>query len=543
MQEQQTPGPPLDDFLTGVDWAATPLGPAAGWGPELRWTVALASATRYPVALFWGPDLVMVYNRAYTDLIGDKHPAALGRPAQDVFPEIWDLVGPMFQRVADTGEPTWSQDERMFLHRHGFAEECFFTFSYSAVRDDHGRVLGVVDIAAETTAQVVDRRRLELLARLGHALVGLDDPADLGALVLPLLRRFPLDLPAVELVGPGRGTEPDRDHRLALSPPAGSQDTGSGLTTTATADGTVAWLPVRGDGDLGNALLVLLSEHQPLDGAYRQFLRLMADAVGAAESRARVRVAEREAVAVTRRMSEQLQRAMLTDLPVAERLTVHARYEPAVHTEQIGGDWYDAIVLPDSSTVLVVGDVAGHDSAAAGAMGQLRATTRALAWALRDTPAGLLGRVDEAAAGLGVQSLATSLVARLDAPAADGARRLRWSSAGHLPPLLAVPDGGARLLEGTTDLMLGVQAGATRRDNEATVPPGSTLLLVTDGLVERRHRPIDTGLALLRAAATAHAGRPLRDMVDAVVHDLTDHGSAEQARHVDDVVVLGARGT
>ena len=122
-----------------VDWASTPLGPVAGWSPTLLTTVDLMLGNRFPVTLLWGPELVLVYNQAYVELIGDKHPAALGRAArEDVFPEAWDMIGPMLHGVLDGGDTTWSEDVLLPLDRAGFLEECYFSFSYSAVRDADG---------------------------------------------------------------------------------------------------------------------------------------------------------------------------------------------------------------------------------------------------------------------------------------------------------------------------------------------------------------------------------------------------------------------
>ena len=153
-----------------VDWAATPIGHPSSWSPALRNAVDLALGTHFPVTLFWGPEFVLVYNAAYAPLIGDKHPAALGAPAREVFPEAWDAIGPLMEGVLGGQGATWVEDELVPLERRGFLEETYFTFSYSPVRGADGTIEGVMDIAAETTRQVVDRRRLETLGRLREAL-------------------------------------------------------------------------------------------------------------------------------------------------------------------------------------------------------------------------------------------------------------------------------------------------------------------------------------------------------------------------------------
>jgi hypothetical protein len=146
----------LAEAYAETDWAASPLGPVEQWSTTLRNTVDMMLGTRFPVTLFWGPEFTLVYNEAYAPLIGDKHPAALGTPACEVFSEVWGLIGPMMDG-ARSGAPTWVQDEYVPLRRRGFVEECYFTFSYSPVRNGLGDVEGVMDIAAETTEQVISR--------------------------------------------------------------------------------------------------------------------------------------------------------------------------------------------------------------------------------------------------------------------------------------------------------------------------------------------------------------------------------------------------
>ncbi len=147
-----------------VDWSATAVGHPDSWPRALRRALELALETRFAIVICWGPDLEMLYNQAYVEMIGDKHPAALGRPVRDVFAEAWDDLAPLFAQ-ARSGEAVWFEDMPVVMDRHGHPEETYFTFSYSPVRDDRGEIAGVMDIAAETTRQVQDHRRLELLTR------------------------------------------------------------------------------------------------------------------------------------------------------------------------------------------------------------------------------------------------------------------------------------------------------------------------------------------------------------------------------------------
>ncbi len=143
------------------------MGSPERWPQQLRTLISPLLVSRLPFLILWGLDLVMLYNEAYALLIGDKHPSALGRPAREVFPEIWDVIGPMFERVL-RGESTSSEDQLLKLQRHGFPEECYFTFSYSPIRDEHGQITGVLTLAVlETTQTVLSQRRLRLLREIG----------------------------------------------------------------------------------------------------------------------------------------------------------------------------------------------------------------------------------------------------------------------------------------------------------------------------------------------------------------------------------------
>ncbi|WP_299037801.1 GAF domain-containing SpoIIE family protein phosphatase [uncultured Pseudokineococcus sp.] len=299
----------------------------------------------------------------------------------------------------------------------------------------------------------------------------------------------------------------------------------------AAATGAVLVLPLEvGDRVLG-ALVLTWSEAGGLDDATRDVVAAMTSYTAQAVARAQLLAEQRSTARV-------LQEAMLTELPQPERLHLVARYVPAADGAEVGGDWYDAVVMPDGATNLVIGDVVGHDMRAAASMGQLRSLLRSMAWAHSQPPSHVLERVDEAMPGLHVTCLATCVLARVEQSSEDaaaGLRRLRWSSAGHPPPVLLEPDGSARLLEGASDLMLGVRAGTARRDHEALLHEGSTLLLYTDGLVERRDRPVRTGMEDLRRAVERHGHLPLQALTDALLADMVGgHGG-------DDVALLAVR--
>ena len=246
-----------------------------------------------------------------------------------------------------------------------------------------------------------------------------------------------------------------------------------------------------------------------------------------------------------RQAARTLQAAMLTHLPDPEQLELASRYVPASEGDQVGGDWYDALVDRDGSTTLVIGDVTGHDIAAAAAMGQIRAVLRAYAVEGGQQPSQVLTRTETALERLGIDALATAVVVRVTRPEVDGAPLcITWSSAGHPPPVLLLPGGSggsggsgvrATPLEAPADLLLGALPGVPRADHTAELPLGATLVLHTDGLVERRDTDLDTGTRLLCAAIEREAHQGLDQMLDTVIPAVLE------GRHDDDVAVLAAR--
>ena len=242
--------------------------------------------------------------------------------------------------------------------------------------------------------------------------------------------------------------------------------------------------------------------------------------------------------AAERALSDRLQQALLTPPPEPDHLQVAVRYRPVAHEAQVGGDWYDAFLQPDGATMLVIGDVVGHDSDAAAAMGQLRGLLRALAYDNDEPPSATLSRAEHVARGLAVSTMATVVLARVerhpDVPVA-GTRVLRWSNAGHLPPVLLAPDGSTTLLETRPELMLGIDPDAPRTDHTAELGDGYTLLLVTDGLVERRDADLDEGLATMREVLRDLGETSLEELCDTLLERMLPVDGA------DDVAIVAVR--
>jgi len=148
-----------------LDWGATPLGPVAGWSHSLRTTAAALLASRHPMFLFWGPELVQLYNDAYRPSLGEggRHPRALGMRGREFWTDIWDVIGPQIEQVMTAGVATWHEDQLLPIERNGRLEEVYWTYSYSPVRDDDGSIAGTLVVCQETTSRVVAERRLATL--------------------------------------------------------------------------------------------------------------------------------------------------------------------------------------------------------------------------------------------------------------------------------------------------------------------------------------------------------------------------------------------
>ncbi|HTB57118.1 MAG TPA: ATP-binding protein [Polyangia bacterium] len=194
-----------DTFLAGAgemgalvrstDWGTTPFGPLTDWPQSLRTTMSICLNSRFPIAVYWGPDYLMLYNQSLVPMVGPKkHPGALGQPARVVLAEIWGIIEPLLRHVRMTGEATWSEDLMLPLARTGLPEESYFTFTYSPIRDETGGVGGVFCAVVETTDKVIEERRLRLLNALAEA-ARAPTPADACAHAAAEIARAPADVP------------------------------------------------------------------------------------------------------------------------------------------------------------------------------------------------------------------------------------------------------------------------------------------------------------------------------------------------------------
>ncbi|MEU6076577.1 SpoIIE family protein phosphatase [Micromonospora sp. NPDC047074] len=530
-------GPGMAATVLHHDWAGTPLGPWRAWDPAVRAAAELLLASPVPMALTLGDHHLLVYNDAYAELIGDRHPA-VGRPAAEVFAESWPTpgVGDAIEHTYRSGEPFLEKETALPLHRRpGLVEQSVFTRGYSPVRDSAGRIVGVLTVAAETT-QVT--QQLQSLGDFAAALAGtltLDDVArvalrhaitafdadrvtfavDEGGGGWRMVRRVRGELmdEADERLPPlWRRIPPDWQGPVVTAARSGAPhfvDDGQPLREIAVDRHdqkvrSLAAVPLRASVLRGG---LTVGHHAPRvwSAARRALLAASAELIGQAAERAR-RFETQHGTA------QLLQRSMLPEhLPDLPRMRIAARYDPGVDGNAAGGDFYDAFLLPDGGLGIVLGDVAGHDVQAAARMGQVRAALRALA--LTDPrPDAVLAGLDRLVTSLGAEGDTHELFVTVVFGVVDADRqRLTLASAGHPAPLLRrhTPDG--KLVAAYLDVPAGAPLGLGCRPPTTTVrfAPGDTLLLFSDGVVERRWQGLTSGLdALAAAVAGAGSGDP-----------------------------------
>jgi anti-anti-sigma factor len=308
-------GGDLGREMSARDWAATPLGPPETWPTALRNLVRIVLTSRFSMWAAWGPELIAFYNDAYMrDTLQAKHPWALGRPAREMWAEIWHDIGPRIRSVLETGVATWDEDLLLFLERSGYPEETYHTFSYSPLDDDDGRTAGMLCVVTENTQRVLGERRMATLRDLAAAVATTRTEVDVLAAVAEQLDRNLADLPfsAVYLfddagaarLGATAGIAPDTPASPRLLPPeddsvwplarirAGERVLLDDLPQRFPDLPTGAWqrppdqaiaVPITSTAQSGAAvagfLVVGLNPHRRYDDDYRGFLELLASQI------------------------------------------------------------------------------------------------------------------------------------------------------------------------------------------------------------------------------------------------------------------------
>ncbi|MFI6871532.1 SpoIIE family protein phosphatase [Nocardia sp. NPDC050406] len=292
------------------DWATHPLGPPSGWPSELRASVAVALTSRFPIILWLGArELFLVYNDAYIPILGDKHPAALGRTGRDVWWDVWASIEPMLRSVVETGAATWSDDLMLPLVTGNRPQERYFTFSYSPLIAVDGVVGGVFCAVTETTERVLGERRLHALNAVAAAVMETRTVVDAVCTTVAVCARHPADLPFVAVYVEDAGAQeitlrgatervlpllPATLSELTAWTPARDSRTDSheiddlasvipGLPTVFDEDcpERALLLPLGPESARG-VLVIATSPRRPLDQQYRGFCRLLADQLSSA---------------------------------------------------------------------------------------------------------------------------------------------------------------------------------------------------------------------------------------------------------------------
>ena len=310
-------GGEMGKLMRAVDWASTAVGPVDTWPQSLRTALSILLETGFPMYIAWGRGFTQFYNDGYRPILGStKHPAAMGRSTRDTFAEIWEVIGPMFEGVMQ-GTPTTLVDFMLPLDRHGFAEECYFIFSYSPIRVESGEVGGVLVTVTETTQRILGERRLkttqslaaetrdattvgeacEIAARVLaansadvlHAHIYLTDPDRQSATLAASSGATPQGSAPRSIGLDADAFASAVDHRSTGREPDGPAVDPADRWPATPAAGRTLTLPITHQG-AEHPVGVLVAGTSPrlmLDGAYRDFLALVASQIGTAIAAAR----------------------------------------------------------------------------------------------------------------------------------------------------------------------------------------------------------------------------------------------------------------
>ncbi len=298
--------------MRALDWAATPLGAPQAWPQSLRTAVRIMLTSRYAMWMGWGDELTFLYNDAYARMtLGAKHPWALGRPAEQVWSEIWRDIGPLVDQVLQTAEATWSEGLLLLLERSGYLEETYHTFSYSPLSDDTGATVGMLCVVTEETERVIGERRLATLAQLAAQVSSCRNEREVCTATEQSLLAAQRDLPfaAVCLFDANGNCKPAAlaglapDHRLAdfgtsgfwhehisgrpteqkVFPLAelGAEDLPTGAWRQPPGHVALVAIPGQADDPPAGYLVAAINPFRAYDESYASFLSLIAGQISA----------------------------------------------------------------------------------------------------------------------------------------------------------------------------------------------------------------------------------------------------------------------
>jgi len=176
--------------IRAFDWSQTPLGPLEYWPDELRVALSIAEHSAFPTAIYWGPELRILYNDAWAFIPGERHPGALGRPGREVWSDIWPIVGPQFEQVMETGRGITALEQMLPIVRNGVEQETYWNYSFTPITDPGGKVLGVFNQGNEITKAVISERRLAFQIQIADRLRSLARPEEVWAAAAALLGEY-----------------------------------------------------------------------------------------------------------------------------------------------------------------------------------------------------------------------------------------------------------------------------------------------------------------------------------------------------------------
>ncbi|RYY65957.1 MAG: PAS domain S-box protein [Chitinophagaceae bacterium] len=291
-------GGQMGERIRQYDWSAHPMGPVSEWPMLLRSSLSICLNAGFPIAIYWGPELFLFYNDAWSGIPGDKHPWALGRPAAEVWPDIWDTVGPQFAAVLSEGRSFRATDEFLPMHRYGFTEETYFDYNLSPIFQPDGQVAGVFNAGIETTYRIVNERRNRFLHELLGKLSALRSRRDVYACAAAVIAAVPMSLPFALLYSLDGNGQPRleqavglrNEEAVALPWPfdaAGAEGTAQQvqLQGTPLEGWTGHWpepvreallLPLLTNGQPSGYIVCGVSPRRQLDTDYRQFISTIA---------------------------------------------------------------------------------------------------------------------------------------------------------------------------------------------------------------------------------------------------------------------------
>ncbi len=316
-------GGEMGALMRAHDWSRTPFGSVSTWPQSLRTALRICLDSRFPIVIWWGPELRLLYNDAWRPALGTtKHPQALGSPGAEVWSEVWDTIGPMLEGVMGTGQATWENDQLLLFDRHGFVEESYWTYSYSAIRLSSGEVGGVFSAVHEVTDRVLSARRLETLREVADQVVQAKNAVDACTLAMQSIVHNPADCPyaMISLLEGNKAirvaTSFDPEARIPRTVDISREDSlaiqravNTRMTQVFSMEDCASLpetpfggkceravsIPVLGTNrDPIGVLTVGISPYCPLEGGYREFLESLAQNLAANINNARAYESERK---------------------------------------------------------------------------------------------------------------------------------------------------------------------------------------------------------------------------------------------------------